>query len=121
MFKVKIKYVDKLPNEFAGKFYGIPFFPVIKILKEYKEDKGLLEHELTHYKQYKRTLMFFELLYSFKYFRLKFEVEAYKKQLEYCPDNLKEYCLDKFAEFISTKYKLNISKEKAKHLLVEQN
>ena len=115
MFKLKIKYVDKLDHGFAGKFYGYPFFPAIKIKRGLKHDKGLLEHELTHYKQYKRTFMLFEILYLFKYFRKKFEVEAYRKQLEFC-DN-KEFCLDIFSERLALKYGLGITKEEARRLL----
>lgn len=56
----------------------------IKIRTHHKDDVGLLEHEKIHVWQFWRTLGFHGLLYKFsKRYRLKAEVEAYRKQLEY--------------------------------------
>jgi len=118
MFKLKIKYVDKLDHGFAGKFYGYPFFPAIKIKRGLKHDKGLLEHELTHYKQYLRSFMLWEILYLFDDIRLKWEVEAYKRQLQFVSADCYDEMVEKFAFDICTKYDLVISIQKLKDLLL---
>ena len=118
LIKPKIKYVDELPNGFAGKFYGYPFFPVIKILKKYANDTGLFEHELTHYKQYLRSFMLWEILYLFDDIRLKWEVEAYKRQLQFVSADCYDEMVEKFAFDTCTKYDLVISIQKLKDLLL---
>jgi hypothetical protein len=102
-----IFYTDKFVLKgHAGTTRG----PFIFIRPEYKDDKGLLEHELVHRKQWLRTLglhAFFYLL-SKKY-RFKSEVEAYKEQL-------KHYKTDKrrlFATLLVEKYDLDITFDEA--------
>lgn len=98
-----------VPSNSAGCTRG----PVIFIRPEYKDDIGLLEHEKVHVKQWYRTLGLHSLLYLFsKDYKLKSEVEAYKKQLEYSPESI-----DLFAEYLSEDYGLNISVDKVKELL----
>ena len=108
LLKPRIKYVSNIPNGFAGKFYGYPFFPTILILPQYKNDTGLLQHELTHYKQYLRTFMLWELLHLIPYFRYKFEVQAYKKQLTYAPSDCFSHYLINYARNIKNNYNLNV-------------
>ena len=102
-------------NEFLipKKFAGMTYLVLIFIKPEYKNDFGLLHHEMTHVKQfYKNPLHSFLYKFSKKY-RLKSEVEAYKEQLNY-------YDVDRsqlFAQFISEKYNLDITVEQAQQLL----
>ena len=89
--------------------------PVIFIRPEYKNDKGLYAHELTHVKQAWRSI--FPPIYAIRYlmdksYRLKCEVEAYKKQLEFNPERRLTY-----AKFIAERYDLNISMTEAANLL----
>lgn len=92
---------------------AITLGPFILIKPEYRGDLGLLEHEKVHVKQFYKYFPVFPLMYLVsKKFRLKVELEAYKKQLEYSPNSK-----DRFAEFLATKYSLDISKEHAYDLL----
>lgn len=102
-------------NRFVpGRAAGCARGPFIFIRPEYKNDIGLLEHEKIHVKQWYRNIGLHSWLYliSEKY-RLKTEVEAYKKQLEYSPREA-----DLYALFISTNYNINIDKDEAKKLLL---
>lgn len=124
---MKIKFVySVLPtvvfynNVITKKFnrHGVAVGNLVFINKAYKNDEGLLQHELTHVKQfYKYMIIPFCILgYTNKY-KLKFEVEAYKVQLGYCSKELKEYYLNKYAELIANTYGLPISKAEAILLL----
>lgn len=106
---VLVFYTNKfIPTKFAAITRG----PVIWIRPEYKEDIGLLHHELTHRKQWVTTLGFHSFAYLIcRHYRLKSEVEAYKKQIEFGMS--KELA----AEFLSSKYNLKITKEDALKLL----
>lgn len=111
-------YTDSflIGKEFAGCTYG----PFIFIRPRYKDDKGLLEHEKVHVKQFWRTLMLHGLFYALSNrYRLKCEVEAYKEQLKYC-DNPK-IVRGMFASFIATKYNIkDVTTAKAYALLGKQ-
>lgn len=99
-----------IPARFAAATRG----PFIFIRPEYKEDKGLLEHEKVHRKQWLTTLGLHSLLYLFiPSYRLKSEIEAYSIQAKYC--NIDKLPL--FAKFIATKYNLDIKEEDALTLL----
>ena len=90
----------------------------IYIRPAYKEDRPLLEHEKVHVRQFWRTLGFHALFYLLsKTYRFKAEVEAYRTQLSYIPDDDKEINRVKFAERISINYGLNITREEAYKLL----
>jgi hypothetical protein len=87
---------------FAGSASG----PVIRILKAYKDDKGLYEHELTHVKQW-----FFQgmIIHTLRYkhsdkYRYDCEVEAYRCQVKRRPDRVSHY-----AAYICTKYNLDVT------------
>lgn len=111
---VIIKYTNKdIPAIYGGISRGI----VIKIKPKYLNDKGLLEHELTHIKQFYKAFPFHGLFYKFiRAYRLKSELEAYKKQIEYLT---KKEDIDIFANRLSLLYDLNITKEEALKLLKE--
>jgi len=107
----KVFYTNKLiPKGLDG--CSRLFF--IFIHPSYKDDVGMLHHELTHVKQFYRNPLLHGFLYLFnKSYRLKSEVEAYKEQLKYCnPINLNH-----FAYLISNNYNLNITIEEAENLL----
>lgn len=105
-----IFYTDRfVPEKAAGCARG----PFIFIRPKYKDDIGLLEHEKVHVRQWYRTFGLHSFLYLFsEKYRLKSEVEAYRKQLEYSDD------IDLFAKYISEDYNINISIDEAKKLLL---
>lgn len=78
-------------------------------------ERALIEHELVHSRQTYRWLCLNSLLYlCSKKWRLKFEVEAYREQLKYVPFNL-----NAFATILSTRYRLNVTFDEAKALLLK--
>jgi hypothetical protein len=106
----KVFYTDRLiPDRFAGTTFG----PFVFIRPNYKNDAGLLNHELTHVKQFwKNPLMV--LLYQFsKTYRLRYEAEAYKTQLEYAPGRL-----DLFAGYLVNNYNLQITLDQARQAIL---
>ena len=98
------------------KFGGFANGPLIRIRSKYVIDHGLLEHELTHVKQWWRTLGIHGILYavSSKY-RLASEVEAYRAQLRLCDPSAVEWMI----KAIQTKYDLSVPEEKIRKLLTE--
>lgn len=88
IFPAIVIYNDKLvPNGFGG--YTRLFAIFLK--NKYKTDEGLLQHELTHVKQFYRIPLLHSYLYMFsKKYRLKCEIEAYKVQLSYYTDKEKK-------------------------------
>ena len=106
-----IFYTDLMPARFSGYTIG----PIILIRPRCKDDAGLLAHEQVHVAQFWRSLGILPLLSLFSpSLRLKFEVEAYRKQLEFNPGAALA-----FAGFISTKYGLSITVTDALKLLTE--
>ena len=98
-----------MPARFSGYTIG----PIILIRPAKKGDAGLLAHEKVHVAQFWRSLGILPLLSLFvPSLKLKFEVEAYRKQLEFNPDSALV-----FAGFISTKYGLSITVADAMKLL----
>jgi hypothetical protein len=106
-------YVDNLPPNVGGCANGF----VIRILKKYKDvDEGIYQHELTHVKQWFRTLGLHSFLYLFnQQYKLEAEVEAYKVQAAYYKDDRKPL----FATFIAKYYDLDVSHEYALRMLNE--
>lgn len=108
-------YTDRFVAKGAA---GCARGPLIFIRPQYKDDRGLLEHEKVHRWQWLRTLTLSSWLYKFvPEYRLHAEVEAYKEQAKWYEDDR----LPKFAGFISRNYDLKISVENALKLLKEQN
>lgn len=72
MVNPKIYYVDKLP----GKFRGMTIPPIgIFILKKYQNDKKILEHDLVHWKQYKKMGFFlFYIRYIVQYIFIGYDL-----------------------------------------------
>jgi len=94
------------------KMGGLTIGPFVFLKEKYREEKslstiGLLEHELTHVRQFYDPRKWF-------WGKLRWEVEAYKAQLEWVPDRI-----DTFAWYIATRYGLDITQEAALRLLQE--
>ncbi len=104
---VPVFYVEDL-GKFAGTSNG--FF--VRIVEKYKDDRGLLEHELQHCRQFYRTFMLpHVLLYKFvSKYRYFAEIECYRIQLKFAKDY--ESALNKFANFLATRYRLYLNPDK---------
>jgi hypothetical protein len=102
-------YSKLVPPSAAGWAPG----PFVIIRPEYKEDAGLLAHELVHVEQFwRRPYTHIPMYLASKAYRLACEVEAYKVQLEYNPRQIHT-----FARFLATSYMLGITEEDAlRHL-----
>lgn len=73
-------YTDDMDANSNGQANG----PVVRIRRGKEGDEGLKQHEICHVHQWWRTLSLHSLLYLVsKRYRLRAEVEAYRKQLEY--------------------------------------
>lgn len=105
-------YSDRLvPDCFAGYSYG----PIVAIRPACRGDRGLLEHEFVHARQWWRGL---GVIHAARYwlsraYRLRVEVEAYREQARW-------YVTDRrplFARFLAEEYDLGITFEQALALL----
>lgn len=106
-------YTDRFVSEGAR---GCCRGPLIFIRPQYRDDRGLLEHEKVHRRQWLRTLGIHSLLYLFvPEYKLASEVEAFKVQAECYTDDRLPY----FAKIISTRYNLKVTEEAALKLLRE--
>jgi hypothetical protein len=100
IFPALVFFTDNLPAGIGGRANG----PIVRIKSKYKQDPGIMAHELEHVKQWYLTLMLHPLLYKFnKKYRLWAELRAYKKQLKHIPENRVKY-----AGFIATRYGLDL-------------
>jgi len=88
------------------------------VLTNTNPPEAIIQHELTHCKQFWRYgWIAYGLLYKFsKTWRLKFEIEAYRRQLEFMPNGL-----EVVADFLATKYGFNITRDQAIRLLGGKN
>ena len=86
-------------------FSGQSFGPIIFIRPRSIDDRGMLEHELVHSRQFWNPRKWF-------WSKLDKELEAYREQLKWHPDRL-----EIFATILATRYRLNITKEEATALL----
>lgn len=118
IFPVWVRYVDPEKDNiggFAGRCYG----PYIKIKKSYRDDNGLLEHELTHSRQVYRSCFLMGLCYLISSkFRYNAELEAYAVQLSYAEDKDRDRLAGLFAGFIADKYNLKVNRDKTKQELL---
>jgi hypothetical protein len=104
-----VHYTDNIKNGFGGIVNG----PYVRIRPKYEGvDEGLFQHELTHVKQWYRTLGTHGIWYMCsETYRLNCEIEAYKVQASY-------YNYDAFpwmAKMIASKY--NITKYSENQIL----
>ena len=103
-----LRYTDNMPDWKAG--YSKAWF--IGIRPAYKDDKGLLFHEIEHVRHWWYSLGFSSILYLLsKRFRLWAEVNCYKVQLEYAAD--RELARRSFAIRLATNYDLDITVSEA--------
>ena len=100
---VLVFYTENIKSNFAGLAAG----PFIFIKEKYREDKGLLRHEIKHSKQFYITLGIGSLLYKFNAkVRYLAEVGCYKEQLKFSPDSKKKRHAEIYADFIINRYGL---------------
>jgi len=103
-----LRFTDSMPDWKAG--YSRAWF--IRIRPEYKEDKGLLAHEIEHTRHWWYSLGFSSILYLLsKRFRLWAEVQCYKVQLEYAAD--REEARRAYALRLAAHYTLGITVSEA--------
>lgn len=114
---VEVIYTDDMPANTAGYAYGRR---KIFIRPEYKDDAGILAHEVGHIQQAWRNPWHGSMYPNLKWYRLKCEVECYKIQLKANPYSWPDYA-EKYAGFIANDYGLNVSKEDGLKLLKEES
>jgi len=129
-FPAVVIYTERLPDDSRGCANG----PIIRIHPQYKDDKGLHEHEAEHVRQWWKTLGLHSLLYLLsKQYRLWAEVAAYRVQLQYPPASnpiptpalplkgreLNPQYVESYAAVIARKYGLDVTVEEARRLLME--
>jgi len=111
---MKVKFVFKILPVFifygskvkGGKTKGM----VIRINEKYINDRGLLEHELTHVKQFYKLPFINDFLYTLlKSWRYKCELEAYAEQLRWYLIETIDVKIIRFALMLSSNYHLNIT------------
>lgn len=114
LIPVPVFWTDRFLKEWQG---GASFGIFCVIRPKYKDkDRGILEHELTHCEQFYSLVGLHSLLYLISSdYRLIAEVEAYRKQLEYCEN--KEASIEWMADAIATKYNLTVAIDWVKSLL----
>lgn len=109
-----IKLVFYTDNLIPEQFAGITRWFIVLIRPKYKDDAGLLAHELVHVSQFWRSVGVLPILYRFsKKWRLVLEVEAYREQLKYYSDDRRTL----FANFLATRYGLDITETEVLGLL----
>ena len=108
-----LKYTDANMKENVG---GYARFWFVRIRPKYKDDFGILQHELIHVAYWWKYGVIGRLLYKFsKKWRLSEEVDAYREQLKYASDQ--ERYRDMYAGFISKNYGVDVTQEEAVKLL----
>jgi uncharacterized membrane protein len=103
-----------LPKLFSAA--ALTIWPFVFITTEAAKDTALIAHENVHYKeQIKYLVVFWWIAYLLsKSFRQKAEVRAYKVQI-----SLGGLTVDQAAYYLSTIYKLGITRDQAVKLLTE--
>ena len=97
-----------------ARFDALTIGPLILMRLCCRNDIGLLEHELVHVRQWSRSLgLFWPLYLCSRKHRLKYELEAYRRHLEFAPGSAAH-----FAQLLGTQYRLDLPVEEAYRLLV---
>ena len=96
-----------------ARFHAYTVGPIILIRPTHKSNVGLVQHELTHVKQFYRNPLFGIWYLVSQTARLKYEAEAYREQLKYYSTDK----TDEFANLLVNNYKLNITYEQAVNAL----
>lgn len=106
-----IIYSNLMPRRFDGWTIG----PVSIIRPSRRDDAGLHAHEAVHRRQFYSTFGLAGIRYLIsRRWRRVYEVEAYRAQLEYSPQNI-----ELFARNLSEWYDLGISADIAKRDLTK--
>ena len=130
----KIIYSENKLKDCQGGITKYPFLPVLNLFgvgtptiiikTKYKDDKGLLKHELKHVDQYKSNL-FHVLRYKFsRDYRLKCELESYKEQIkEYNYKSIDQckWIVDALVNKYDLKMTVEYISKKVNEILVEVN
>ena len=113
---IPIFWTDRFLKDWSGgQSNGL--FCIIR--PKYISDEGIIEHELTHCKQYFRTAGIHSFLYLFnKNYRATVEVEAYAVQLSKYSDPLLR--VDSVVESLFTKYDLGMDRTILKTKLLNE-
>ncbi len=111
-FPAFVFYSDRLVR-----YAGLAFGPLVLLRRKYRGDasaaaRGVIEHELTHVRQFYRTCGLNGPRYLFARWRLAYEVEAYRAELRYNPE-----AASVFAGYIAGRYRLDITQPEALKLL----
>lgn len=107
-------YTDRVPKGSAGVANAF----VVRIRPKYKNDVGLLAHELEHVRQWWVLPLISDFMYLFsKRYRMWAEAEAYRKQIKAYPSEDRNRFAAKAVFFLMQKYNLDLSTEKAKKLI----
>lgn len=116
--KYVVEYTEDIPVGFGGKMFspslifkliGNPC--IIKIRPEYKEDVGLLNHEIKHVEQFNKY-WFYNIMYDLsKEFRYRMELEAYLEQVRTYEYKYLSQCWW-IVEALCNKYNLNVNQDK---------
>ena len=102
------KYGLVIYTNFGVRLGGVSYGPLVLIRPKYIQDRGLLEHELVHTRQFWNPRKWFMS-------KLDREVEAYREQLKW-------YAYDAswgLAEILATKYGFDLTQEQAHQLITQ--
>jgi hypothetical protein len=119
---VFVSYTERIRPPKAGcLWFCFLFIMIVRIRPEYKEDKGLLEHELEHCRQNIKSLFLHPVLYClFSGYRYLKEIDAYAWQLTFYKEDRVSALAVKFSEYISEWYRIDITAPQAYHSLISR-
>jgi len=110
---MKIKFVFSILPAFV--FYGTKVDGgeargmIIRINEKYLSDRGILEHELVHVRQFYKLPIIHSLFYLLiKSYRYECELEAYAEQLRWYSSGIYEDNILRFSNMLLEKYHLDI-------------
>lgn len=113
--KYDLIYTDDLPEGTGGRCQ-YPWFPlygtcVITIKNKYRQDLGILNHELVHCKQYNSNILHALLTKFCKAYRYQIELDAYTEQIKaYNYTNILEASW--IINALCNKYNLDVPRDK---------
>jgi hypothetical protein len=115
MIPKRVIYTNAMDNKYGGYCKYYPFRCEISLRPKYKDDKGILEHEKAHARQYGRLFWIHSGLGMVSgWYRLLIELEAYREQVKaYSYKSSKEY--EWIVRALRDKYRLNISENEIRH------
>ena len=106
---VPIFWTEKTLKDWQGG-YSVGFFCVIRPKYRERGDEGIVQHELTHCKQFYKRFPLHGLLYRFNdTYRMNAECEAYAVQLKNYPERAANFGW--MVDAMATKYNLKFSRD----------